>query len=332
MRKAGRARFWSVPLALCLLPFSLLTGCQRLSGEKTVVEVLYAGSLAAVMERSLGPAFASRTGWTFRGEAQGSRAAARFVADGLRHPDVYVTADAATLDLLGSGWPGWAIVFASGELALAYDTAGRFTPALDSAGRGELAWYDVLLRAGFRFGRTDPELDPKGYRTLRMFDLAGRHYGDPTLARRLAQASNARGFVFPEAHLAARLQTGQLDAGAFYLAEARGYGLRTIRLPPQIHLGEPQLADLYGTLRYQTARGEELGGSPIVYGATMPTGARNPEGALAFLQFLVGDEGAEILDRAGFPVVRAFLGDSARLPAVFEAAASSAAAEAGPER
>lgn len=313
---------------LWVLASSLIVGCRRVGGEITAVEVLYAGSLVSVMERAVRPAFTEGTTWDFRGEAMGSRAAARFVADGVRHPDVYVTADTATFALLGGEWPGWAVLFAGGELALAYDARGRFAASLDSAARGDLPWYDVLLRPGFRFGRTDPELDPKGYRTLWMFELAARHYGDPTLARRLEAASDSRRHVFPEPHLAARVQMGQLDAGAFYLAEARSYDLRPIRLPPHIHLGSQDLAGLYAKLRYRTSHGEELRGSPIVYAATIPRGARNREGALDFLRLLLGPDGSHLLAKEGLPAVHAFVGDRTRLPARLEGILEREAPEA----
>jgi molybdate/tungstate transport system substrate-binding protein len=298
----------ALALAACLV------ACQRVDDSRSPVDVLYAGSLTAIMERSLGPDFEEWSGRPFRGEGRGSTSGARLVADGVREPDVYVTADEATLSLLERHWDGWAVRFARGELTVAYSADSRFRAALDSAARGQVAWYDVLLRTGFRFGRTDPELDPKGYRTLWMFELAGRHYADRSLPGRLVQASPDRRAVFPEAHLAARLEGGQLDAGAFYVAEARSHGLRFIPLPPQINLGSGTEAELYGNLAYRTRSGETVRGGPITYSATVPRNAGDRAAAIEFIRFLIGPHGAQTLAAAGFPPVRTAVGDPRRIP------------------
>jgi D-alanine-D-alanine ligase len=49
-------------------------------------------------------------------------------------------------------------------------------------------WWRVLLRPGVRSGHSDPALDPNGYRTLMVFQLAEAHYRQPGLDRRLRAA------------------------------------------------------------------------------------------------------------------------------------------------
>lgn len=289
-----------------------LAGC-RSARSGGAVEVLYAGSLTATMEQELGPAFQEETGREFRGEGRGSVAAAHELRAGVRRPDVYVTADTSTLPLLGDRDPGWAIAFARGELAIGYDADGRAAAALDSAAVGRPPWYEVVTRPGFRLGRTDPDLDPKGYRTLWMFHLAERYYGVPGLADRLlAAAPNDR--VFPEENLAVRVQTGQLDAAIFYLAEARAHDLSVIRVPEEVGLGDSDAGVLYADLRYTDRQGRTFRGAPILYAATIPANARSPAAGVAFIAFLTSPRGRAILSERGFPPWVRALGDTDRVP------------------
>ncbi len=303
---------------LSILVMALLCACRATDGTDDFVEVLYAGSLTAVMEDVLGPAFSQRTGVGFRGEPSGSVAGARLVSGGVRRPDVYLTADRMTLSLLQPYWEDWAVTFAHGELALAYASSSRYGASLDSAAAGLVPWYDVLLRPGFRLGRTDPELDPKGYRTLWLFELTGRYYRDPLLGRRLMEAAGAGRLVFPEAHLASRVEAGQLDAGVFYLAEARSHGLLVVPLPDGINLGSPGPAALYESLEYRTLDGEEVRGAPVAYTATIPSNARNREAALDFIRFLVSPDAGRLLEAAGLPPAGRLTGARRAPPSVRE--------------
>src|ERR1700730_5624761 len=95
------------------------------------VSVLYAGSLGGVMEKTLGPAFERSAGYVFRGEGQGSMGAARMIKDGLRAPDVFVSADASvnTKILMGTengNLVQWYVTFASSGLVLGYNPKSPF--------------------------------------------------------------------------------------------------------------------------------------------------------------------------------------------------------------
>ena len=63
----------------------------------------------------------------------------------------------------------------------------------------------------FRLGRTDPKLDPKGYRTLFLFDLAERYYREANLAQKILGGADNPTQIFPEEQLLVRLETGQLE-------------------------------------------------------------------------------------------------------------------------
>ncbi len=308
----------------------LLAACGPVgSADDGSMDVLYAGSLTATMEEAIGPAFESSVGLPFRGEPHGSVAGAHLIRDGLRRPDVYITADTATLGLLGPHDPGWSIAFARGELAIGYAADGRWAAAFDSAAAGWLAWYDVVTRPGVRLGRTDPELDPKGYRTLWLFELAERHYERSGLAERLRAAAPERA-VYPEAHLATRVEAGQLDAAVFYLGEARAHGLSVIRLPAPVHQGDPELAGRYAEMTYRDREGRIFRGTPILYAATVPVNARARDPGIEFIAFLLGGRARPILGERGFPPLGRVLGRADRVPGRLRTLAAGPAASAGP--
>jgi molybdate/tungstate transport system substrate-binding protein len=62
------------------------------SSNQGKVFVMYAASLIKTFEGSFGPLFQKETGYTYEGEARGSVQVANMIIDGLRRPDVFVSA------------------------------------------------------------------------------------------------------------------------------------------------------------------------------------------------------------------------------------------------
>ncbi|HEY6331488.1 MAG TPA: extracellular solute-binding protein [Blastocatellia bacterium] len=256
-----------------------------------LVSVLYAGSLAGVMENGLGPAFTKATGYQYQGEAQGSLGAARLIHDRLRSPDVFISADPAVNEtvLMGDGNQNlvtWYATLASSQLVLAYSPSSKFAAKFQSAAAGTIPWYEVLQTPGVKFGRGDPRIDPKGYRTLFLFDLAAKHYQLPKLRDLLGDPLNPDQ-VFPEVVLLARVETGQFDAGIFYKHEVVAHKLPFIILPAEISLGDPSFAGLYSQETYTTPSGEKVKGAPILFTITIPSTVQHKEAAEAFVRFML---------------------------------------------
>jgi molybdate/tungstate transport system substrate-binding protein len=277
-------------VGLTLLPFLLPVFALGQSPDRNV-SVLYAGSLATVMENGIGPAFAKATGYTYQGEAQGSLGAAQLMRNRLRTPDVFVSADPlVNTNLLMGPQNGnlvkWFVVVASSQLVIAYNPRSRFAAKLDEAAANKTPWYDVLAIPSLRFGRGDPTVDPKGYRTLLMFRLAARHYHREDIPKLLGEPLNPVQ-VFPEVVLLARVESGQFDAGIFYKHEILARHLPYISLPPEVNLGDPRFSDLYAQESYATSSGQQITGAPILFTVTIPESARHRDAALAFVRFLL---------------------------------------------
>ena len=56
----------------------------------------------------------------------------------------------------------------------------------------------MLSKPGLKFGRTDPELDPKGYYTIISDELANKYYNDSGLKQRILGEDRDPAQIFPE--------------------------------------------------------------------------------------------------------------------------------------
>ncbi len=283
---------------------------------RTPVRLLYAGSLVSLVEDGLRPAFARATGITVEGRPGGSVALARMILDRVQTPDVFVSADPDVNRLLMRPGPGprasWFLTLMRNTLVIAYYPRSRFAAALGEAAAGRRAWYEVLAAPGFRLGRTDPAVDPKGYRTLLMVRLAERHYGQPGLEARLLGSPENPVQIFHEEALTGRLESGQLDAAVFYRNEAVEHHLPYLTLPDAVNLGNPAMAAVYARVTDTAPNGQARRGAPILYTVTMPSTARNLTGAIRLIQFLFEPSGQAVLRGHGLLPVPALAGGEVR--------------------
>lgn len=266
-------------------------------GSKLLV-AFNAGSLARPMRAAL-DSFAAREGVQVQQESAGSLETARKVTELGSVPDVIALADEEVFSqLLMPDHVSWYVRFAHNRMVLAY------TPRAHGAdGITRDNWWQVLLRDGVETGRSDPQLDPNGYRTLLVLQLAERHYGQPGLAERLLQAMPARNVRPKEADLVGLLQAGEFDYIWSYESMARNLGLNFVQFPSAIDLSSPADSALYTTARVKV-RGKgtdsvEFRGRPIVYAVSVPTAAPHRAIAERFVRYLLSADGRRVLRREG---------------------------------
>jgi molybdate/tungstate transport system substrate-binding protein len=298
-----------------LLSFEVLVIClvAALEGAKTgaadsQVLVLYAGSLGNLMEKDVGPSFTRATGCQYLGEAKGSVLGANLIKEKLRTPDVFISADPKVNERLmgkeGGDLVRWYVTIFGNEMVLGYNPNSAFAAELKRVGTNDPRLYEILQENGFRLGRGDPELEPKGYRTLFLFDLAEKHYQRPGLAQKILGNPEKQKLVFPEEQLVARLESGQLDAGIFYRNEVAEHHLPFIGFPRELNLSDPDLDPEYGTATYVSPKGAKFAGSAIVYSITIPETSPNRAGAIALVGFLLSDEGRKIVEKHALRLVQ----------------------------
>jgi len=285
---AARVAIAPATVLACLMPAacgSTSAGSAHTSGTNGAVSVLYAGSLVALMEDHLGPAFSRASGRGYEGFGGGSTEVANEIKGGVRRGDVFVSASAKADRALegpaNGGWVSWYSTFAASPLVLAYNPHSRLAGEF----RRGVPWYRVLAQNGIRVGRTDPKLDPKGVLTVEAVEGAAGRMHDPALSRALTSFE-----VFPETGLVGRLQSGQLDAGFLYSDEAVGAHLLTVPLAPV--------------------------GKSAEYTVTVLNRAQVPSGAAAFVRYLLSAAGSASLTRNGLDPQRPrFSGNAAAVPA-----------------
>ncbi|MGA7542190.1 MAG: extracellular solute-binding protein [Nitrososphaeraceae archaeon] len=275
---------------------------------KDKVFVMYAASLIKTFEDILGPAFQNETGYPYEGEARGSVQVANMIMDGLRTPDVFVSAGTIPIKRLMNNttpFADWLVKFGSAEMVIAYSPNSPFFNDLEKARTGEIPWYEVLAKQDFKFGRTDPELDPKGYYMIIAAELANLHYNDTTLKQRIMGDDRNAKQIFPEEILKTILEQGQLDAVAAYKHEAVARGLPYITLPPQINLADPTFIDFYRNGSYTLGKdGQTVFGGPIYFSFTIPTTVKNIDGAISFGDFILSTNGRYILKDQGLNPIK----------------------------
>jgi molybdate/tungstate transport system substrate-binding protein len=240
------------------------------------------------------------------------------ILDGFRTPDVFISVDTLPIEKIINHDPPlaqWLVKFASAELVIAYNPNSPFATELEKAAKGEIPWYKVLEEKGFKFRRTDPELDPKGYYTVIAAKLANIFYNDSTIKNKIFGADRNPEQIYPEEVLRSILDTGQIDAIAAYKHEAVSRGLPYITLPPQINLGDANYSKFYNQASYIIHSNQTIIGNPIFFTYTIPTTVRNMDGAIALANYLISPQGKIVLSQVGLnPVKAAVQGDFKSLP------------------
>ncbi len=250
-------------------------------------------------------------------ENSGSLEAARKLTELGKIPDVLGVADYGVIPkLLVPKHATWYATFAKNSMVIVYSDQSVGAKEVNGAN-----WWQVLLRPDVRWGHANPVLDPNGYRTLMVFQLAEKFYRQPGLAAKLDRAAPPRYIRPKEADLTALVQSGELDYAWSYYSIAKTAGLHFVDLPPEVNLSDPSKAEWYAQARVKlpgrsATDSVEFRGEPIVYAVTIPTQAPHPQLAQAFLRFLFSLEGQAIMSRDGLVVVpKPELGGPGQAPA-----------------
>jgi len=286
---------------------------------KEKVLVFHAGSLSvpfAQMEKAFEAKYPR---FDVVREAAGSRACARKITDIGKPADVMASAAYKVIDnLLIPEYAKFNVQFATNEMVIAYTDRSKFAHEINASN-----WMDIFLREGVKIGHSNPNLDPCGYRSILVTQLAEKYYKKPGFYQKLmgygASYSNGEEnthkiIVRPkETDLLGLLEAGAYDYLYIYKSVAKQHGLRYITLPPQISLKDKQYSDFYGQASIKIT-GKQPGslitkkGAAMVYGITVVENEkkrlpRNREGAVKFVQFVISPEGQKIMEENGQGVI-----------------------------
>jgi molybdate/tungstate transport system substrate-binding protein len=302
-------------IILCLPVMVAVAFCTGRQESKVIV--FHAGSLAVPMSRLAAAYEADNPGIRIITEAAGSLVTARKITE-LRKPcDIMASADYVIIDeLLIPEFSDWNMGFATNEIVIAYKNSSRYSDETDS-----LNWYEILLREDVFFGRSDPDSDPCGYRTLLMLQLAEKYYGIHGLKESFENKD--RSYIRPkEIDLTALLEAGAIDYVFQYRSVAVQHGLNFIELPAEINLGNIEYSDNYRSVSQEvigSRPGETISmkGDYIMYGVTLLRDAPNREEAERFLAFIAGERGRQIINETGqTPIFPPIVSGSVNVPRI----------------
>lgn len=232
-------------------------------------------------------------------ESYGSRACARQVREG-KIVDVLALADPMLFEeLLGPDYVDKYYIFANDQIVLAYNEFSR--------GNGEINpqnWFDILLKDEVSFGRSNQNLDPCGYRTLMVWQLAEQYYQREGLFEKLDKKCKQEWIYSKSYDLASDVLVGKLDFAFEYLCVANQFGLNYLGLPEKINLSNPAHASYYSqaTVSLQGKNSGEMitiPGAPIEFAIAIPKNSENPELAQIFLNLILSKQGQQLLEDCG---------------------------------
>lgn len=286
----------------------LLAGCNVGSKNQSNNEitgdliVFHAGSLAVPFKQISKEFMKENPSVNILLESAGSRKCARKITDLNRECDIMASADYTVIDeMLIPDHASWNIKFASNEMCIVYHEESNYVNEIN-----EDNWHEILLKEDVFYGRSEPNSDPCGYRTILASQLAESYYSIPEFSRQLIGKDNK--YIRPkEVDLLALLETNTIDYIFLYRSVAEQHGLKYLILPDEINLKNPEFTNLYNKAKVEITGkkpGEVIAkqGEPMVYGITIPRLSPNKTTALAFMKFLLEKEnGMAIMKNNGQP-------------------------------
>jgi molybdate/tungstate transport system substrate-binding protein len=299
-----KVRRWKkITLAFVFVAAGMMLTVSANAASHGKVIVFHAGSLTvpfAEMEKIFESKY---PGTDILREAGGSTKMARMISELNKPADIMASADYAVIDKsLIPAKAAWNIRFATNQLVLCYTDRSRFADEINAEN-----WYEILGREGVVWGHSDPNLDPCGYRSLMVLQLAETYYSKPGLYYRLI-ANRPKENIRPKSvELVSLLKTGNMDYAWEYMSVAVQHGLKYVVLPDKINLGNYRNDDFYKGAKVKVT-GKKPGtwmtrtGKSCTYGITLTKEAPNPAGALAFLEYVLSPGGGlKILKDMGQP-------------------------------
>lgn len=299
-------------LVACAAPAPTPAPAPKLSGT---LQIFRAGSLTIPFEQISTEFNKSYPDVEILAEGAGSATTIRKVTELGKECGVIGSADYLLIpELMFPQYADWYIIFASNQMCIAYTDQSKFADEVTGSN-----WYEILARDGVTYGRSDPDQDPCGYRTLMVWQLAEKHYGVSGIYDSLYET--AGDLMRPKSvELIALLESGDLDYAFEYSSVAEQHNLNYVELPREINLSDVDFEDFYAQAEVEIAGaqpGEKIVmiGKPIVYGVTIPKNFPRQDVAIAWVDFLLSAKGMDIM-AANYqtPIIPAKTNDASKLP------------------
>ncbi len=140
-------------------------------------------------------------------EGGGSTKMARMICEVGKPADIMAVADYAVIDnFLIPKFASWNVRFATNQLVFCYTDKSKYASGINADN-----WYEILQKKGVVWGHSDSNLDPCGYRSLMVMQLAEKFYRKPGLYKRLLANRPKKNIRPKSVELISLLQTGNMD-------------------------------------------------------------------------------------------------------------------------
>ncbi|AQS60180.1 extracellular solute-binding protein [Desulforamulus ferrireducens] len=263
------------------------------------LKIINAGALHRVIGDCRELFLAKNPGITLEMKGVGSREGAKRLLSGEKYDIVALADQALFAELLVPELVENYFVFATDQIVIGYH---RFSQGNQEINQDN--WADILLQPGVKFARSDHNLDPCGYRSLMVWQLAEKFYQRPGLANQLEKACIPHTTYPKSLDLAGALMAGEVDYAFLYSSEAKQLGFPYLSLPSKINLSNPAYADYYDQAFLSVeskipGKNIIIHGKPIEFAVGIVKTTQHPELAQAFIDLLTGPEGHTILEENG---------------------------------
>ncbi len=291
--------------------------------EEITLKIFHAGSLTVPLEEIEARFESDYPHVDVQLEPAGSVQCVQKVTEVGDLADVVASADYSLIpSMMMPDYADWYIVFAKNEMTLAYAETSRYADEITAEN-----WYEILQREDVKWGFSNPNLDPCGYRTPMVIQLAETEYGDDTLFENMVSSycaitcSETDGVYLIDSNmedlapdtdklsirdksveLVSLVESGGLDYAFEYSSVAKQHGMMYLDLPASIDLSELSYTDTYATVKVEKTTGTSTG-KPIVYGVTVPGNAPHPEYGALFIQYMIDDTGDAVFNDLGQPPI-----------------------------
>ncbi|HEV2450032.1 MAG TPA: substrate-binding domain-containing protein [Thermoplasmata archaeon] len=243
---------------------------------------------------------------------EGSIAALHAISQTHEAFDVAVAADYRLIpQILEPTYASWELLFAADPVVLAYNPS---VPAF--SGLNGSNWAADLQKPGVALGVSNASTDPLGYAAIFALQLEGQLLNGSTSAvyshfftgapGALAVPVSGTTKLASETQASTYLSGGTVQAFLVYQSYAKSAGLTFLSLPWQVNLGSDNATALTDYAKASTSivgtnsTLQKVTGSPVLFAATVPSNAPNPELGQLFLAYLVSAPVATQLAAAGF--------------------------------
>ena len=268
----------------------IFTAGTATAAEKVIV--FHAGSLTVPLAQIEKEFEAANPEIDILREAGGSTKMARMISELGKPADIMASADYKVIDkTLIPAKADWNIRFATNQMVLCYTPNSRYADQIKADN-----WYEILQKEDVMWGHSDPNLDPAGYRSLMVLQLAEKFHNQPGLYDRLIANRPEKNVRPKSVELVSLLKTGNMDYAWEYLSVAIQHELDYLTLDDHINLGNYQFDDFYAQAQVKVT-GKKPGewiiltGQSITYGVTLIKKAPNAAGATRFLEYLLAADG-----------------------------------------